>query len=117
MRHGWRESNELGGGRLLRLKRLALDQGVNELADGVIPGLGSRHDFIRELFVGETEWAAEGVFNKVLDQAAGEVVFALDNEVAQFPIVRELRSVVELAGGIYGGGPFAGTAMPFRFMV
>ena len=45
------------GWSLLRLKRPALDEGVNELADGEPFALRGADDFAREVFIRETERA------------------------------------------------------------
>ena len=51
----WLVLNNALVNRLLRLKWLALDEGVDEFADGKLLVFGSDQDFIGEFFIGETE--------------------------------------------------------------
>ena len=52
------------GWRLLRLKWLALDEGVNEFADGILLVFCGDQDFVGQVFIGETEGATETVFDQ-----------------------------------------------------
>ena len=62
--------------------------------------LGPTDYFTCKLLIREAERATQGVFNQVLGEAAGKVVVALSDEVAQFGIVVEYWSFVERSGGV-----------------
>ena len=51
----WLAFNNALVNRLLRLKWLALDEGVDKFADGKLLVFGSDQDFIGEFFIGETK--------------------------------------------------------------
>ena len=70
------------GRRLLRLKRRALDEGVDELTNGELFALRGANKFICQFFIRETEGTAQGVFDQVFGEAACEVFFAFSDEVA-----------------------------------
>ena len=51
----WLVFNNALVNRLLRLKWLALDEGVDEFSNGKLLVFGGDQDFIGEFFIGETE--------------------------------------------------------------
>ena len=83
---------------------LALYQSMNKSANLVLFLPGRFQNFLCQVFVGETKGATEGVANQGLGEAAGEVFFSLGNAVAKLEVVGEGGAVVELAGGVDGGG-------------
>ena len=67
---------------LLRLKRRALDEGMDEFTNGELFAPRGAKNLIRQVFIREAERAAQRVFDQVFGEAAGEVFFSLGNEVA-----------------------------------
>ena len=88
------------GWRLLRLKRPALDEGVDEFINGELFALRGANNLIRQLFIRESEGTAQSVFDQVFGESAGEVYFSVGDDVAEFVIIGERRAVVKGAGGI-----------------
>ena len=64
------------------------------------PLLFSDPDGACELRIGEAEGPARGVFDEMLGEAAGEVVFAGCDQLAQFVVVGEGGAIVKLAGRV-----------------
>ncbi len=83
------------------------NQRLDEFADVVLFGFGVGYDLAGQVFVGETKWTAKGICDQGLGEAAGEVFFSLGNAVAKLEVVGEGGAVVELAGGVDGGGSSA----------
>ena len=67
---------------LLCFECVALHQCVNELADGELFALGRTDHFVCEVFIREAERATQSVFDQVFGEAAGEVFFAFEDQVA-----------------------------------
>jgi hypothetical protein len=106
-----------GNATSLPPKRLTRNQFLNELADTVVLLLRGGDDLVSQIFIGEPEGAAEAIANQVLGEAAGEVGFAVGDDVPQLEVVVELGTVVELVGRIdwedifavpFFGAPLAG---------
>jgi len=61
---------------------LALNKCVNELTESKCFPARRLNDRISEIFIRETEWAAQCVLNQILGEATGEVLFAVGDKVA-----------------------------------
>jgi hypothetical protein len=105
------------GRRLLRLKRLALDEGVDELAEGVLLVFRGDQDFVGEFFISETVRATETVLDQGFREATGEILPMFGGkQFTQFKEVGECRAVVELAGAVDGGGGSTGHHIAFSVL-
>ena len=69
--------------RLFRSEGPAAHERVNELSDGELLAPGRTDDVVRQVLVGESEGAAQGVLDQVFGEAAGKVVFSFDDAITK----------------------------------
>ena len=89
---------------LLSQKDAALDEGVEEVADGVVvfgAGVEEGFDFGA---VGEADGGAGGVDGELMEEVAGELARVGGDEDFEVVDVVKGAAVEEFAGGVHGGG-------------